>query len=215
MSAAAVSSGAAQVQECRTGVLPAGWPALQVLALFPPRHPSAVPELARQAARSLARQLVAERFGVEAAGLLLKGPRATRGARAVSFSHEAGVSLVAWCPNGTVGIDLVDLNSLALVSQQELAATAVLYLGPQASAEVAAATTAGAARQRFALRWAGLEARLKCLGLELNEWQPALARSLGSTGVAQVTVGDPDSPALRSWIGCVSWRAGEPRRARD
>ena len=159
MSAAAVSAGAAQVQECRTGVLPKGWPALQVLALFPPRHPGAVPELARQAARSLARQLVAERFGVEAAGLLLKGPRATRGARAVSFSHEVGVSLVAWCPNGTVGIDLVDLDSLALASQQELASTAALYLGPQVSAEVAAATTADAARQRFALRWAGLEAR--------------------------------------------------------
>jgi 4'-phosphopantetheinyl transferase len=205
MSAAAVSSGAAQVQACHTGVLPAGWPALQVLALFPPRHPSAVPELARQAARSLVRQLVTERFGVEVPGLSLQGPRATRGARAVSFSHEAGVSLVAWCPNGKVGIDLVDLDSLALASQQELVATAALYLGPQASAEVAAATTAGAARQRFALRWAGLEARLKCLGLELDEWQPARARNLGSTGVVQVSLEGPGSPALRSWVGCVAW----------
>lgn len=174
-----------------------------------------MPELARQAARRLARQLVVERFGAGAAGLWLQGPSATRGARAVSFSHEAGVSLVAWCPSGTVGVDLVDLDSLALASPQELAATAALYLRPQASAEVAAATTAGEARRRFALRWAGQEARLKCLGLELDEWQPALARSLVSAGVVQVTVVDQDGSASRPWIGCVAWRSGALTRARD
>jgi phosphopantetheinyl transferase (holo-ACP synthase) len=215
VSAAAASGGAVQIQDCSTGRLPAGWPPLKVLALFPPRQPVAVPELARQAARRLVRQVVAERFRAEAPELLLHEPRATRGARAVSFSHEAGVSLVAWCPNGAVGVDVVDLDSLALASPQELAATAALYLGPQASAEVAAATTAAAARERFALRWAGLEARLKCLGLELEEWQPARARSLASAGVVQVTVEPAHVRASRLWIGCVAWRAAAPMRARD
>jgi phosphopantetheinyl transferase (holo-ACP synthase) len=215
VSAAAVFSGAAQVQDCSMGVLPAGWPPLQVLALFPPRQPGAAPDLARQAARRLARQLVLERFGVEAPGLPLQAPRATCGARTVSFSHEAGVSLLAWCPSGTVGIDLVGLDSLALASPQELAATAALYLGPQACAEVAAATTAGEARRRFALRWAGHEARLKCLGLELDEWRPALARWLGAAGVVQVTVADQDGSASGTWIGCVAWRAGAPTCTRD
>jgi phosphopantetheinyl transferase (holo-ACP synthase) len=211
---AGVCAGVAQVQDCSTGVLPAGWPPLQVLALFPPRQPDAEPELARQTARRLARQLVVERFGAEAPGLL-QGPRATRHARAVSFSHEDGVSLVALCLNGTVGIDVVDLDSLALASPKELAVTAALYMGPQASAEVAAAPTAAAARKRFALRWAGLEARLKCLGLDLDEWQPTRARSLCSVGVVQVTVGDSGSSASRLLIACLAWRAGVLMRARD
>lgn len=207
MSAAACYAGAAQVQDCSTGVLPAGWPPLQVVAIFPPRQPGVVLELARQASRRLARQLVVERFGAEATGLL-RGPRATRGARAVSFSHEASISLVAWCPNGTVGIDVVALESLALASQHDLVATAALYLGPGGAALVASAPHAGEARMRFALRWAGLEARLKCLGLALEERQPALDSLLSGTDAVQVLVKDAKGQVSRRWIGCVAWRAG-------
>lgn len=193
--------------DCSIDTPPVGWPPLQVLALFPPRQPGAAPALERSSARCLARQVLLQRVGAAVAAQWLELPRAARGARSLSFSHAAGASLLAWCATGAIGVDLVDLDTLALASQQELATTAALYLGPIEAAAVAAAPLASEARLRFAVAWASLEARLKCLGLELDEWQPTRAGRLGSTAVVQVWVPDRDAQRSRRWIGCAAWRA--------
>ena len=201
---------AAAVHDCSTAPTPAGWPPLQVLVLFAPPKPGATPALARAAAQGLAREVLRQRVVAAAAMHGLRLPPAARGAQCVSLSHAVGATLMAWCLRGAVGVDLVDLEGLALASQQELVATAALYLGPNGATSVAAAPHAGEARIRFALRWAGLEARLKCLGLELGEWQPALDSTLGGTDAVQVRVKDGTGQVSRRWIGCVAWRAGSP-----
>ncbi|MEO8278283.1 MAG: 4'-phosphopantetheinyl transferase superfamily protein [Ideonella sp.] len=204
---------AAEVHDCSIDTPPAGWPPLQVLALFPPIQPGAAPALVRASAQGMARQVLMQRAGAETPAQWQELPRAARGARSVSFSHEAGASLLAWCATGAIGVDLVDLDSLALASQQELAATAALYLGPIEAAAVAAAPQASEARLRFAVGWASLEARLKCLGLELDEWQSARADSLDSTAVVQVFVPDRDAQISGRWIGCAAWWADPQRRS--
>lgn len=198
--------GAAVVYNCRTDTPPASWPPVQVLALFPPQQLGSVPALERSAQRRLARQVMLRQFGAAAASHWLQLPREARGARRVSLSHEPGASLLAWCPSGAIGVDLVDLDHLAMASQQDLTATAALYLGPDGAAAVAAAPLACEARLAFALRWSSLEAKLKCLGLELDEWQPEVDIKLGDFGVVPVCVVDRDGQASRRWIGCVAWR---------
>ena len=188
---------------------------MQVLVVFPPlppacprpAEPGAAQALERSGARRLARQVLQQQLGPAEAARWLALPRAARGAQRVSVSYQTGASLLAWCERGAIGVDLVDLDGLALASQQDLVATAALYLGPDGAAAVAAAPLASEARIRFGLRWAGLEARLKCLGRELGEWRPALDRSLSTTDVAQVQVMDRNAQASRRWIGCVAWTA--------
>ena len=195
---------------------------MQVLVVFPPlppacpgpaepAEPGVAQALERAGARRLARQVLQQQLGAAEATRCLALPRAARGAQRVSFSHQAGASLLALCEHGAIGVDLVDLDGLALASQQDLVATAALYLGPDGAAAVAAAPQASEARIRFGLRWAGLEARLKCLGRELGEWRPALDCSLSTVDVVQVQVVDRNAQPSRRWIGCVAWTA--PRLA--
>ena len=172
-----------------------------------PAEPGVAQALERPGARRLARQVLQQQLGAVEAARWLALPRAARGAQRVSFSHQTGASLLALCERGAIGVDLVDLDGLALASQQDLVATAALYLGPDGAAAVAAAPLASEARIRFGLRWAGLEAKLKCLGHELGEWRPALDRSLSTTDVVQVQVVDRNAQASRRWIGCVAWTA--------
>lgn len=198
--------GGATVQDCRTDTPPSNWPAVQVLALFPPRQPADTLAIERAAARMHARQVLVQRLGATAAASWLQRRREARGAQSVSFSHEVGASLLAWSTSGAVGVDLVDLDGLARASQQELTATASLYLGPDAAAAVAAAPLAPASRLAFALRWCSLEARLKCLGLELDEWQSGLDGELGRIATVRVYVESVYGQVSARWIGCLAWR---------
>ena len=198
--------GGATVQDCRTDPPPSNWPIVQVLALFPPRQPADTPVMERAAARIFARQVLVQRLGATAAASWLQRRREARGAQSVSFSHEVGASLLAWSTSGAVGVDLVDLDSLARASQQELTATAALYLGPEAAAAVAAAPLAPASRLAFALRWCTLEAKLKCLGLELNEWQSGLDGELGRIATVRVYVEAVYGQVSARWNGCLAWR---------
>ncbi len=192
--------------DCSTDPAPAGWPPLQVLVLFPTREPGAAPAFQRAAARRFARRVLLQRAGAATATRWLGLPRGARGAQGVSFSHEADASLLAWCPTGEIGVDLVDLDSLALASPRELVATAALYLGPDWASEVAARTLASGSHIHFALGWASLEARLKCLGMGLDEWQPARDQRLSKTGVVKIRVMECDGQTSKRWIGCVAWR---------
>lgn len=93
----------------------------------------------------------------------------------LSVSHEAGRSVAAINLNGAVGIDLlrpgVALPDIDLLSRD--------YLGPHAAAAIAG-ISAAERQTAFARAWTAHEASLKCLGLPLAEWTPALASRLAT-----------------------------------
>ncbi len=195
------------VQPCYTDALPEAWPSLQVLVLYRAYEPHATEALRRAAARRLARQTLRDWAGDGSVAQLLDVHSPGRGAQFVSISHEPTVSLLAWCCAGALGVDLVCSDSLARVDLQELLATAELYLGPDAAESVAAAAHLSAARTRFAILWARMEAQLKCLGMELDEWRPARARILAGVGSVRVKPVDASGQPCAHWVGCIAWRA--------
>ncbi|MBI3285641.1 MAG: 4-phosphopantetheinyl transferase [Burkholderiales bacterium] len=91
---------------------------------------------------------------------------------ALSFSHERGLSLAAVNLDGAVGIDLIRKEM-----PPDWETLARLYLGPAQSAAILRQAPAQQACH-FALAWTGLEARLKCCGLELIEWSPQREQAL-------------------------------------
>lgn len=93
----------------------------------------------------------------------------------LSISHEAGLSLAAIRIGGPVGIDLMALDAAAL---PDLEALAHDYLGPHTAAALHA-TAASRRQTAFARAWTAHEACLKCLGLALQEWSPAVATLIG------------------------------------
>jgi 4'-phosphopantetheinyl transferase len=89
----------------------------------------------------------------------------------LSISHEGALSIAAINLHGPVGVDMLH----AQLPNDALAVT-LDYLGPEA----AQALTVAAPDQRpgaFATAWTDHEARIKCLGIDLGEWNdnPALA----------------------------------------
>lgn len=194
-------------QSCRIDPLPASWPLLPVLVWFRTPEPAGAAAHDRAAASGLARQMLRQHAGPAMVAQLLQQPRHLRGAQSVSVSHDSHVSLLAWCGVGAVGVDVVALGSLAHAGPQELVATAKLYLGPCVASSVAAEPHAKAAQHAFAMHWACMEARLKCLGLELDEWGPARAQKLASVDSVHVNAVDGYGKASRQWVGCVAWSA--------
>jgi len=92
-----------------------------------------------------------------------------------SFSHDDGLSLAAFNLRGAVGVDVirvVDIPDWERVAQD--------YLGRAATEKLRAASPAERPHA-FAQAWAEHEARLKCLGLQLAEWEtlPPAARDGG------------------------------------
>jgi 4'-phosphopantetheinyl transferase len=111
----------------------------------------------------------------------------------LSISHEAGLTLAAVRDGGQVGVDLMRATEAALPDWQ---ATAHDYLGTDATARILAV----AAAERpcaFARAWTRHEAALKCLGLPLSEWTPALARTLASCELV-------DLPLPAGYVGAVA-----------
>ena len=96
----------------------------------------------------------------------------------LSVSHEPGLSLLAVGFASRIGIDL--LRQPAQPEwQDEIDRLARDYLGPDSAAQLAATRNKERPR-RFAELWTQQEARLKCLGLALEEWSPALAATLAA-----------------------------------
>lgn len=93
---------------------------------------------------------------------------------ALSISHDGDISLAAYCLDGAVGIDIA-----SIVPVPDWQRVARDYLGP-ATADALACSPAGARDADFAHAWSEHEARLKCLGLQLEEWSGPLARALGA-----------------------------------
>jgi 4'-phosphopantetheinyl transferase len=121
----------------------------------------------------------------EALGALLGRParslelHATAGSRlrveglnvGLSVSHDDGLSLGAIHLHRQVGIDLMRVPSAADF-YPDWRVLARDYLGPQVSL-LLEKTTAAARPQAFAEEWCAQEARLKCAGSPLTEWEAA------------------------------------------
>lgn len=98
----------------------------------------------------------------------------------LSISHEAGLSLAAVRNGGKVGVDLMRAADAAMPDWQAVAHD---YLGPAALAAIEVEGPAA-----FARAWTRHEAALKCLGLPLQEWTPALGRELARCHVTQLAL---------------------------
>lgn len=94
----------------------------------------------------------------------------------VAISHMPGLSVAAICTRGAVGVDVMAPSNLP-----DWAQLAHDYLGPQATAALHHQPPSHRPTA-FAQAWVGLEARLKCLGLGLTEWTPALEQRLDACG---------------------------------
>lgn len=86
----------------------------------------------------------------------------------VSVSHESGLSVGAVNLHSAVGVDLMRIDP-----QIDWEHVAREYLGPQAYQRIAAKPDIERA-ETFAREWVSYEASLKCHGLALDEWSPAL-----------------------------------------
>lgn len=122
----------------------------------------------------------------------------------LSISHAPGLSLAAWSPQNTVGIDLQTVPHDA--APEELLHTATLFLGSKTAATLARQAQSTHFVEAFTHLWAAHEAALKCLGLGLVEYQPALAAQLARVQVAPLP--------LPAWAGAgrVAALAWCPRR---
>lgn len=90
----------------------------------------------------------------------------------LSISYCAAQAAVALCPGTPIGIDLAPVTPMP-----DWRTVAGLYLGP--AAEDRLARLPGTALDlEFARSWATQEARLKSLGLPLQEWSIALQQRL-------------------------------------
>jgi 4'-phosphopantetheinyl transferase len=133
---------------------------------------------ARQAIRQAVRAALAVLFGVAPGAVGMHAvsgsglaPYATvhgkDGERrvALAFSHDEALSLAAIGLDGPVGIDV-----MRIVEIPDWQALARDYLGPGAAQALAAHAPADRPAA-LARAWSEREARLKCLGLGLGEWQ--------------------------------------------
>ena len=99
----------------------------------------------------------------------------------LSLSHAPGLSLAAMGQGVCVGIDVVRMDD-GVAADAGWLGVARDYLGPQVTAWLQA-TTPAECPVAFARAWTRLEAGLKCLGLGLTEWSPALGQQLATCQV--------------------------------
>lgn len=97
----------------------------------------------------------------------------------LGLSYGSSQAALAICPASPIGIDLAPVTPMP-----DWRAVARLYLEPAVESQLAL-LPAAARDQQFALAWAVQEARLKSLGLPLQEWTPALQQRL-QQGVTRV-----------------------------
>ena len=86
----------------------------------------------------------------------------------ISLAYAEHDGLIGLMLGGFIGVDVMPVQRIT-----EAEAVALHYLGPEAMKAIQRADDPPTA---FALAWTGLEARIKCLKRELNEWHstPAL-----------------------------------------
>jgi 4'-phosphopantetheinyl transferase len=140
-------------------------------------------ETARRAIRAALLDALAARWGVGADRVQLHSPPGAApwaivaldgGPRriALAISHDGELSVAAFWSGAAVGIDVSQV-----VPVPDWEAVARDYLGP-AAAQALAFVPASARDAAFAHAWSEHEARLKCLGLQLDEWRDERAPML-------------------------------------
>ncbi len=90
----------------------------------------------------------------------------------LSLSHEPGLSLAAIRDGGAVGVDLMRIDAAL-----DWTPVALLYLGAEACTEIGRQPP-GQQAGHFAQAWTALEARLKCRGAAITEWNRELEHLL-------------------------------------
>ena len=192
----------------------------RVLAIATHLPHAGPPEQARQHARDQARaalrRALADAWGCAPAALSISDQRGqpprlgwagTGAAPAalahtrLSISHAPGLSLAAWCDQGCVGVDLQAMPLQA--SRAELLRTADLFLPPNSVETLANQALNASLIEAFTGFWSAHEAALKCLGLALAEYSPALAARLTGVRTAALTLPGWATPDL---VAALAWR---------
>ncbi|MGV7206955.1 4'-phosphopantetheinyl transferase family protein [Oxalobacteraceae bacterium A2-2] len=101
--------------------------------------------------------------------ILILSTRDVPPAPGCSFTHEAGLSLAAVNLYGPVGVDLMKVQD-----SPDWHRVARDYLGPEMEQELLACPPERR-MQTYAQAWTANEARLKCLGRQLAEWDAGAA----------------------------------------
>jgi 4'-phosphopantetheinyl transferase len=111
----------------------------------------------------------------------------------LSIAHESGLSLVAIHAQGPVGVDVMQV-----IAMPDALDVARAYLGPEA-AQALAERPADQIDRAFALAWTAHEARLKCLGMPLEEWHEGLGTALSACSLLVLPLPAP-------WVAHLAWR---------
>jgi len=119
----------------------------------------------------------------------------------LSIAHVPGLSLLAWHLGDAVGVDVQALPQGA--SAAELRRTAALYLSPESVLALDQQAQTAPFFEAFCAQWAAHEARLKCLGLPLAEWHPALTARLAGVCTAALVLPPWAPPACAA---ALAWR---------
>jgi 4'-phosphopantetheinyl transferase len=117
----------------------------------------------------------------------------------LSVSHAAGLTVAALRVGGAIGIDLIRTEPGAAELSDDWERVAQDYLGPHVCRRLVTLPPAQRAAA-FAQAWTCQEAGLKCLGLGLTEWSPALESRLASCAVRALALLAPYDGAIA--IGC-------------
>jgi 4'-phosphopantetheinyl transferase len=165
---------------------------LLIVAVDTPDSP--IRDTARQLVRSVLLEILGDVELIAISGQPIRLAR-TDSPLGISVSHESGLSLLAIHRSGPVGIDVLNIpeNPDWLAEIPTLASD---YLSPQVARRIARLPAREQAAQ-FARDWTTQEARLKCLGLGLEEWSAVLEKNL-----SQCRVQELDLPA--GYVGAVA-----------
>jgi 4'-phosphopantetheinyl transferase len=116
----------------------------------------------------------------------------------LSISHSPGCSVAAVHMHRAVGVDVMRVDADLFGVDDSPSNWEQLtrdYLGPVTHQHLLQSVPHLRARN-FAQAWCQLEARLKCLGLGLTEWNPSLGQALDSCKVTALALPDTLCGAL-------------------
>lgn len=119
----------------------------------------------------------------------------------ISMSYSTDVALIALCPGARIGIDVTTVAPMP-----DWAQVARLYLGPESLSHLTAIDDVGR-DQMFALAWAEMEARSKCLGLGLQEWSAARQQRLQERTMQLSTCEVAGAGSGQRCVVAVAWEA--------
>jgi 4'-phosphopantetheinyl transferase len=155
---------------------------------------------ARQQVRQALRQLLSDVLNtpeqhltlqdVQGQALSLAPPYESIG---LSVAHEAGLSLCGVNVDGAMGLDILRLDAVP----SDWATIGQDYLGP-ARTQALHALPPSARLLGFAQAWTAHEAALKCFGMGLTEWSPALGRQLQPCRIRSLVLPE-------GYVGSIAW----------